>query len=93
VWFIFIIHFFNADLRPEKFPMDPVIFTGRISAEELREERPLEYQRLVEHGELRRIVADAPPSWLRILARVIAVSAVATGFILLVVTLIAFFRS
>ncbi len=31
VGFIFTIHFFNSHLRPEKFPMDPVIFTGRIS--------------------------------------------------------------
>jgi cytochrome b subunit of formate dehydrogenase len=91
VWFIFIIHFFNADLRPEKFPMDPVIFTGRISAEELREERPLEYQRLVERGELQRLSADRPAPWLRILARLIAVAAVGTGFFLLIVTLIAFF--
>ena len=28
VGFIFTIHFFNSHLRPEKFPMDPVIFTG-----------------------------------------------------------------
>ena len=27
--FIFTIHFFNSHLRPEKFPMDLVIFTGR----------------------------------------------------------------
>ena len=28
--FIFTIHFFNGHLRPEKFPMDPVVFTGRM---------------------------------------------------------------
>jgi cytochrome b subunit of formate dehydrogenase len=92
VWFIFIIHFFNSHLRPEKFPMDPVIFTGRISAEELCEERPLEYQRLVKSAELRRIEAGRPPRWLKIVARLIAVGTVGTGFFLLVVTLIAYFR-
>jgi cytochrome b subunit of formate dehydrogenase len=61
VGFIFTIHFFNGHLRPEKFPMDTVIFTGRIPEHELREERPLEYARLVERGEL---VAheSAPPT-------------------------------
>ena len=29
VAFIFTIHFFNTHFRPDKFPMDPVIFTGR----------------------------------------------------------------
>jgi hypothetical protein len=28
--FIFIFHFFHTHLRPETFPLDPVIFTGRI---------------------------------------------------------------
>ena len=29
VGFIFTIHFFNGHLRPKRFPMDTVIFTGR----------------------------------------------------------------
>ncbi len=36
VGFIFTIHFFNTHFRPDKFPMDPVIFTGRMTLEELR---------------------------------------------------------
>jgi len=32
--FIFTIHFFNGHFRIDKFPFDPVIFTGRISLEE-----------------------------------------------------------
>ena len=28
--FIFTVHFFNGHIRPEKFPMDLVIFTGRM---------------------------------------------------------------
>jgi len=61
VGFIFTIHFFNGHLRIEKFPMDPVIFTGRISEHELMDERPLEYARLVREGRLQEI-ADTPPS-------------------------------
>ncbi|MEK6630080.1 MAG: hypothetical protein AABY89_05020, partial [Acidobacteriota bacterium] len=50
VGFIFTIHFFNGHLRPEKFPMDTVIFTGRVTAREMREERQDEYARLLKLG-------------------------------------------
>ena len=91
VWFIFVIHFFNTHLRPEKFPMDPVIFTGRETGDGLRRERPLEYQRLVEQGALQSLETEKTPRWLTNFARVIAVAAVGTGFFLLAVTLAAFF--
>ncbi len=39
VGFIFTFHFFNGHVRPAKFPMDTVIFTGRISEHELKGER------------------------------------------------------
>ena len=42
--FIFTIHFFNVHLRPGKFPIDTVIFTGR--ADYMKEEHPLEYDRV-----------------------------------------------
>ena len=57
--FIFTIHFFNVHLRPEKFPIDLVIFTGRATAEYMREEHPLEYERLQAEGKLDERVA--PP--------------------------------
>ncbi len=52
VGFIFTIHFFNTHLRPEAFPMDPVIFTGRMPLSELRHDRPREYEELVVEGSL-----------------------------------------
>ncbi len=61
VGFIFTIHFFNGHLRPEKFPMDTVIFTGRISEHELKDERPMEYRRLVSEGRL-EATETSPPS-------------------------------
>jgi cytochrome b subunit of formate dehydrogenase len=58
--FIFTVHFFNGHLRPDKFPMDTVIFTGRVSVEELKHERPGEYHRLQEEGRLQDLLVEAP---------------------------------
>lgn len=52
VGFIFTIHFFNTHFRPDKFPMDPVIFTGRMTLEELQHDKPDEYAELVRSGKL-----------------------------------------
>ncbi|MCR4337854.1 MAG: cytochrome c3 family protein [Candidatus Omnitrophica bacterium] len=56
--FIFTIHFFNTHFRPEKFPMDKVIFTGRMSVEELKHERPSEYEALIAKNELEKNLVD-----------------------------------
>jgi len=90
VWFIFTIHFFNSHLRPEKFPMDPVIFTGRVGEKELEEERPLEYQNLLAEGKLQAIQTDEPPLWLKNFGKIIGFSAVLIGFVLFGLTLLAF---
>jgi hypothetical protein len=50
--FIFTFHFFNTHFRIEKFPMDTVIFSGRMSKTELIHERKRWYDRLVAEGRL-----------------------------------------
>jgi cytochrome b subunit of formate dehydrogenase len=50
--FIFSIHFFNTHFRIEKFPMDTVIFSGRVSKTEMLHERRRWYDRLVAAGKL-----------------------------------------
>ena len=57
VAFIFTIHFFNTHFRPDKFPMDPVIFTGRVPLEELRHDKPGEYEELMASGTIAEIDA------------------------------------
>ncbi|HUP06918.1 MAG TPA: cytochrome c3 family protein, partial [Caldimonas sp.] len=57
--FIFLFHFFHTHLRPESFPMDTVVFTGRMPLSKFEEERPLEYQRLVAEGKLEDWLAPA----------------------------------
>jgi len=84
VGFIFTIHFFNTHLRPEKFPMDPVIFTGRMRLKELRLERPAHYEKLRESGELEaRLVDPAPPHFAHV-ARVFGYTALFVGVTLIV---------
>ena len=38
--FIFMVHFFNVHLRPDKFPLDAVMFHGRATLDYMEEEHP-----------------------------------------------------
>jgi cytochrome b subunit of formate dehydrogenase len=60
VSFIFVVHFFNTHFRPEKFPMDTVIFTEGMPLEEFKRDRPREYRHLLESGELAEWMMEAP---------------------------------
>jgi cytochrome b subunit of formate dehydrogenase len=82
--FIFTIHFFNTHLRPEKFPMDPVIFTGRLTLHELQHERPLEYQRLVEENSLDRRLMEPQKGWITATGVLFGFTIVGIGFLLLI---------
>jgi thiosulfate reductase cytochrome b subunit len=86
VGFIFTIHFFNGHLRPEKFPMDTVVFTGRISEHELKGERAVEYARLQASGSLAQ--KEAPPPTLRARAFGWIVGGTALGLGIVVILLI-----
>ncbi len=62
--FIFTFHFFNVHFRPEKFPIDSVIFSGRISKTEMLHERKRWYDRLLAAGRLDAIrVKDEWSQW------------------------------
>jgi cytochrome b subunit of formate dehydrogenase len=60
VSFIFVVHFFNTHFRPERFPMDTVIFTEGVPLEEFERDRPREYRQLVESGELAGMIMPSP---------------------------------
>jgi cytochrome b subunit of formate dehydrogenase len=80
--FIFTIHFFNTHLRPEKFPMDIVVFTGRMTVEELMHDKPAEYEELVAKGELEQhLVVPYQPIVIRAI-RAFAWTALALGFMM-----------
>jgi len=86
VAFIFTIHFFNTHFRPDKFPMDPVIFTGRVPLDELQHDKPAEYeefvQRAEEEGHEDRVVGPKDPRFERI-AKIFGFTALFIGLSLI----------
>jgi cytochrome b subunit of formate dehydrogenase len=56
--FIFTFHFFNSHFRPEKFPLDPVIFSGRITESEMQHERGRQYDRLKQENRLDALLTE-----------------------------------
>ncbi len=83
VGFIFTIHFFNTHFRPDKFPMDPVIFTGRITLDELRHDKPEEYERRVAAGDLDSYLVEPYTHRFERFARLFGYLALATGLALI----------
>ncbi|MBI5905029.1 MAG: cytochrome b/b6 domain-containing protein [Deltaproteobacteria bacterium] len=47
---LFLWHLYNVHLHPSVFPMNPAWLTGKVSVEWLREEHPLEYEKLKGEG-------------------------------------------
>jgi cytochrome b subunit of formate dehydrogenase len=93
IGFIFVVHFFNGHLRPEKFPMDMVIFTGRLPAAEMRHERAAQYDRLAAAGQLDALTVEAPPPAALSRGRWIGGIGLVTGIALIALILYAVWRS
>jgi cytochrome b subunit of formate dehydrogenase len=87
VGFIFTVHFFNTHFRPDKFPMDPVIFTGRVSVEELKRDKPREYKQLAESGELEKRLVEPYPAKVEIAFRIFGFVALFVGLTLIALIL------
>jgi cytochrome b subunit of formate dehydrogenase len=56
--FIFVVHFFNVHVRPDKWPLDGVMFHGRATVDYLEEEHPKMMPAIEEH--LDKPVATRP---------------------------------
>ncbi len=82
--FIFTIHFFNTHFRPEKFPMDMVMFTGRMSVEELKRERPAYYEMLEKSGELEKRIVPPAGKEMRFWSAIFGTIALLVGFSLVI---------
>jgi hypothetical protein len=84
VGFIFTIHFFNTHFRPDKFPMDTVIFTGRVPLDEFKVDRPREYEELSKSGELDKHLVDPLPPVVVKTAKIFGTIALSIGLILVI---------
>ena len=86
--FLFTVHFFNNHFRPDKFPLDVVMFTGAVPLEEFRHEHTVEYNRLVQTGELDKYLVDEPSRPMTLGSKILGFTLIAFGLILLVLVLI-----
>lgn len=91
VGFIFTFHFFHNHLRPENFPMDTTIFTGKMTLERFKDERPVEYERLASEGRLQEIYTDPPTPLARRLSFWFGLLALILGLILAIAIFITVF--
>ncbi|PVV13888.1 MAG: cytochrome C, partial [gamma proteobacterium symbiont of Ctena orbiculata] len=86
--FLNSVHFFNVHFRPERFPMSTTIFTGKIPIEEFKHDHRLEYDRLVESGELDRHLVRRPSRRADLAASFITTVLIMSGLALLTLVLI-----
>jgi hypothetical protein len=89
VGFIFTVHFFNTHFRPEKFPIDTVIFTEGVPLEEFKRDRPREYQEMLDRGELEQNLMPAPAPLAVKLWKRFGYTALTIGLVLIVLILYA----
>jgi cytochrome b subunit of formate dehydrogenase len=82
--FIFTFHFFNTHFRIEKFPMDTVIFSGRVSQTEMLHERKRWYDRLVGAGKLQNYRVKDEWEGRKHIAKAMGFLFFGTGLVLLV---------
>jgi len=82
--FLFTVHFFNNHFRPDKFPLDIVMFTGSMPLEEFRKEHTVEYDRLVKTGQLEKYLVEAPSQPMTLGSKILGFTLILCGLILLV---------
>jgi cytochrome b subunit of formate dehydrogenase/nitrate/TMAO reductase-like tetraheme cytochrome c subunit len=82
--YLFTIHYFANHWRPDKFPLDIIIFTGSMPLEEFKREYGVEYARLAESGELRNYLVEAPSRPLTLGSEALGFALVAIGLALFV---------
>jgi cytochrome b subunit of formate dehydrogenase len=91
VGFIFTFHFFHNHLRPENFPLDTVMFTGKLPLARFQDERGDEYERLMAEGRLDEVLTGPPTEGQMRFARVFGFATFGIGLVLIVAIYVTFF--
>lgn len=81
--FIFTVHFFNNHLRPRNFPLNTVIFTGRLPHYQLMEDHALQVKRLIKNGTYRTYERKYPGVWADLFSRLLGLLMLTIGGICL----------
>ncbi|MGD8854336.1 MAG: cytochrome b/b6 domain-containing protein, partial [Gammaproteobacteria bacterium] len=90
--FLFTVHFFNNHFRPDKLPPpDIVMFTGVQSLEEFKRDHWLQYQRLVERGQLEKYLVHPPSKPMTLGSKLLGLVLITCGLGLLIIVAIGFF--
>jgi len=90
--FILTFHFFNSHFRLEKFPLDTVMFSGRITEAEMRHERPRQFERLSAEGRLSELeVRDDWDNW-KYVFNTFGLTALVIGLLLATAIFVGLFR-
>ena len=76
----------------DKFPMDPVMFTGSVPLEEFKHERAVEYEELVVSDRLRDLLVRPKSRDYHRLVRIFGLTALTLGILLIVLLLYVHFR-
>jgi hypothetical protein len=82
--FIFTVHFFNTHFIPTRFPLDRLIFSGTYTLDEMREVRPLEYERVMAEGRLEGLKREHPGLPVKLFAAVFGLGSLLLGLLLTV---------
>jgi cytochrome b subunit of formate dehydrogenase len=83
-FYLFTIHYFVNHWRPDKFPLDNVMFTGSMPLEEFKREYAVEYKRLLDSGELQAYLVEAPSRPMTLGSSILCLSLIAVGLVLVV---------
>ena len=87
VLFLFTVHFFNNHFRPDKFPLELVMFTGTMPLEQFKQEHRVEYNRLVASGKLEERLVEQPSQPMTTGSRILGFALIAFGLLLLLLVL------
>ena len=88
--FLFTVHFFNNHFRPDKFPLDTTMFTGRVPLEHYRHEHRREYDRLVASGELDKYLVEEPSQPMARGSSILGATLIVIGLSLLTLVVLGF---
>jgi cytochrome b subunit of formate dehydrogenase len=89
IGFALVIHILNSSLRRVGFPINDVMFTGRLSEKEFQEERSAQYERLAKEGALDRLRVQPASDRNRKIAFYVALASQVLGVGIFVLILLA----